>query len=99
LLSSTASGYLQSQHKHKEQQYDSTGQNKQKTTTKNQFRLLTLKQEFLKASVHLQSVFAVETHLAEGQWLEEQLKMLKLPMFRVGHQKADRLFRGQRGNI
>jgi hypothetical protein len=25
-----------------------------------------------------------ETHLAEGQWLEEQLNVVKLRMFRVG---------------
>jgi hypothetical protein len=32
VLSSTANGQLQSQHKYKQQQYDSTGQNKQETT-------------------------------------------------------------------
>jgi hypothetical protein len=48
--------------------------------------LLTLKHEFLKISVGLQTEFAVETHLAEGQWLGEQVKMLKLRMFRVGTQ-------------
>jgi hypothetical protein len=37
----------------------------------NQFRLLTLKQEFLEISVCSQTAFAVETHLAGGQWLEE----------------------------
>jgi hypothetical protein len=28
----------------------------------------------------------VETHPAEGQWLEEQMNMVKLPMYRVGTQ-------------
>jgi hypothetical protein len=27
---------------------------------------------------------AAETHLAEGQWLKEQLNVVKLRMFRVG---------------
>jgi hypothetical protein len=36
--------------------------------------LLTLKQEFIKISVNLQTAFAVKTHLAEGQSLEEQLE-------------------------
>jgi hypothetical protein len=40
--------------------------------------------EFLKISVDLQTEFAAETHRAEGQWLEEQLSMVKLRMFRVG---------------
>jgi hypothetical protein len=50
----------------------------------NQFRLLILKQVFLKKSVSLQTAFAAETRLAEGQWLEEPVDMLKLWMFRVG---------------
>jgi hypothetical protein len=50
----------------------------------NQFKLLTLRQEFLKISLSLPTAFAVETHLAEVQWLEEQVNKLKLPMFRVG---------------
>jgi hypothetical protein len=53
---------------------------------------LILKQEFLKMSVSLQTAFAVETHLAEGQWLEEQVTMLKLGT-------DCRSFRGPRGNI
>jgi hypothetical protein len=28
----------------------------------------------------------VETQLAEGQWLEEQVNLVKLPMYRVGTQ-------------
>jgi hypothetical protein len=41
----------------------------------NQFRLLTLKQESLKMSVSLYTAFAIETYLAEGQWLEEQVNI------------------------
>jgi hypothetical protein len=37
-----------------------------------------------KISVDSQTAFAAETHLAEGLWLEEQLKVVKLRMFRVG---------------
>jgi hypothetical protein len=46
--------------------------------------LFTLKHDLLKVYVHLQTAFAAETHLAEGQWLKEQLNMVKLCMFRVG---------------
>jgi hypothetical protein len=49
-----------------------------------QLRLSTLKNDLLKISVHLQTAFAAETHLAEGQWLKEQLNVVKLRMFRVG---------------
>jgi hypothetical protein len=48
--------------------YDITDQNKR--NNENQFRLLTLKHEFLEMSVKLKAAFADETHLAEGQWLE-----------------------------
>jgi hypothetical protein len=44
-----------------------------------EFRLLTFKQEFIKISVSLRTAFEVEPHLAEGQWLEKQMNMLKLP--------------------
>jgi hypothetical protein len=47
-------------------------------------RLFTLKREFLKISVNFQTALAAETHLAEGKWLEEQLNVVKLRMFRVG---------------
>jgi hypothetical protein len=43
-----------------------------------------LKHDLLKISVDLQTAFAADTHLAEGQWLKEQLNMVKLRMFRVG---------------
>jgi hypothetical protein len=34
--------------------------------------------------VRLQTVFAAETHLAEGQRLEEHVNVVKLRMFLVG---------------
>jgi hypothetical protein len=49
-----------------------------------QLRLFKLKLNLPKISVHLQTAFAAETHLAEGQWLKEQLNVVKLRMFRVG---------------
>jgi hypothetical protein len=48
-----------------------------------QLRLFIFKREFLKISVDLRTALAAETHLAEGQWLEEQLNMVKLRMFRA----------------
>jgi hypothetical protein len=45
---------------------------------------ITLKHDVLKISVELQAAFAPGTHLAEGQWLKEQLNVVKLRMFRVG---------------
>jgi hypothetical protein len=59
-------------------------QNKHKNNKMNHLRLFTLKYDLLKISVYLQTAFAAETHLAEGQWLQEQLNVLKLRMFRVG---------------
>jgi hypothetical protein len=56
-------------------------QNKQKME---HLRLFTLKYDLLKISVDLLTAFAAETHLAEGQWLKEQLNVVKLRMFRVG---------------
>jgi hypothetical protein len=67
VLSSTANGQLLSQNEYEQQQYDSTGQNKRNNKKKNQFKLLTLELEFLHISLSLQTAFAVETHLAEGQ--------------------------------
>jgi hypothetical protein len=49
-----------------------------------QLRLFTLKHELLKISIKLQTSFAADTYLAEGQWLMEQLNVLKLCMFRLG---------------
>jgi hypothetical protein len=47
-------------------------------------RLFKLKHGLLKISVDLQTALAADTHLAERQWLKEQLNMLKLRMFRLG---------------
>jgi hypothetical protein len=47
-------------------------------------RLFKLKHDLLKISLDLQTAFAADTHLAEGQWLKEQLNVAKLRMFRVG---------------
>jgi hypothetical protein len=46
-----------------------------------QLRVFTLKYDLLKLSVDLQIAFAAETHLAEGQWLKEQLNVVVLRMF------------------
>jgi hypothetical protein len=72
MLNSTANGQLQNQHECK-QQYDSTGQNKQETTTKKQRKI---NQTRVTRNI---CKFAVET-----QRLEEQVNLLKLRMFRVG---------------
>jgi hypothetical protein len=42
--------------------------------------LFIFKPEFLKISVVLQTAFAPETRLAEGQWLEEEYKMVNFRM-------------------
>jgi hypothetical protein len=41
-----------------------------------QLRLFTLQYDLLKISVDLQTAFAAETHLAEGQRLKEQLNVV-----------------------
>jgi hypothetical protein len=46
--------------------------------------LFVFERKFLKISVDLQTALAAETHLAEGQWLEEQLNIVKLRMLRSG---------------
>jgi hypothetical protein len=56
VLSSSDSGQLHNQREYIQHQYDSTEQNKNKQQNKQkmyQFRLLTLKEEFLKISVSL----------------------------------------------
>jgi hypothetical protein len=40
--------------------------------------ILTLKQEFLKIYASLQTAFAAAAHLADGQWVQNQVNMLKL---------------------
>jgi hypothetical protein len=49
-----------------------------------QIRIFKLKHDLLKISIDLQTAFAADTHLAEGQWLKEQVNVVKLRMFRVG---------------
>jgi hypothetical protein len=49
-----------------------------------QLRYFKLKHDLLKIYLNLQTAFAADTHLAEGQWLKEQLNVVKLCMFRVG---------------
>jgi DNA topoisomerase IB len=85
--SSTASGRLQSQHKYKQQQYVEHKKKQTKQGKINHFRLLRFKQEFLKITASLQTASAVATHQSQGQWLEEQVNMLKLRMFRVGNRR------------
>jgi hypothetical protein len=48
-----------------------------------QLRLYKLKHDLLKISVDLQTAFAAETHLVEGQRPKELLKLVKLRMFRI----------------
>jgi hypothetical protein len=88
VLKSTANGQLQSQHEYKQQQYDNTGQktkNKNKKIKKSKSAKAILTQTRLTKNIYrLQTALAAETHLAEGQWLKEQLNVVKLCMFRVG---------------
>jgi hypothetical protein len=49
-----------------------------------QLRLLKFEHDLLKISIYLRTEFAADTHLAEGQWLKEQLNVVKLGLFRVG---------------
>jgi hypothetical protein len=63
---------------------DKTNQKTREQRKMYQLRLFKLKHDLLKISVGLQTAFAPDTHLAEGQWLKEQLNMVKLCMFRVG---------------
>jgi hypothetical protein len=62
--------------------------NKKRNTRKqrkvNQRRLFKLKRDLLKIFINLQTALAADTHLADGQWLTEQLNVVKLRMFRVG---------------
>jgi hypothetical protein len=65
-----------------------TQQNNNKRKTKqrrmDQLRLFTLKYDLLKIYLDLQTASVADTHLATGQWLKEQLNVVKLRMFRVG---------------
>jgi hypothetical protein len=62
-----------------------TTQDKKNTQRKvNQLRIFKLKHDLLKISIDLLTALAADTHLAKGQWLKEQLNVVKLRMFRVG---------------
>jgi hypothetical protein len=63
--------------------YNRNKGNKEQNKRRNQLRLFTLKREFLKISPHSQTALGAETHRAEEQWLEEQLNVVKLRMFRL----------------
>jgi hypothetical protein len=63
---------------------DITNRKTTKQREVDQVRLFKLKHGLLKLSVDLRTAFSADTHLAKGQWLKEQLKVLKLRMFRVG---------------
>jgi hypothetical protein len=58
--------------------------NKQTNKKVVQLRPFKLKHDLLKISIDVQTALAADTHLAEGQWLKEQLNVVKLRMFRVG---------------
>jgi hypothetical protein len=79
VLNSTANGHTVS----------TSTNNRNKTTKKkqrkmDQLRLFKVKHDSLKIYEDLQTAFAADTHLAEGQWLKEQLNVVKLRMFQVG---------------
>jgi hypothetical protein len=75
-----------------------TKRKKQQKTRKNGSRkAFTLKHELLKISVNLQTAFAEEPRLAEGKWLQEQLKVVKLRYVPSRNTNAD-CFEG-RGTI
>jgi hypothetical protein len=61
VLSSTANSQLQSQHKYNQQQYDSTGENKQETTKKKHKKQRKMYPFWL---LSLHTAFVVEIHLA-----------------------------------
>jgi hypothetical protein len=83
VLNSTANGQLQSQHE-KNNSNKTTQDKTTKQTKMDHLRLFKLKHDLLKITVDLQTAFAADTHLAEGQWLKEQLTVVKLRMFRAG---------------
>jgi hypothetical protein len=58
---------------HRTIQTKTTTKERRKQQKMDHLRLFTLKYDLLKISVDLQTAFAAETHLAEGQWLKEQL--------------------------
>jgi hypothetical protein len=66
---------------------NSHNETRQKKRKNDQSRLFKRKYEFLNISTNLRTEFAVRTHLAVGQWLEEQLNVEKFRMFRVETRK------------
>jgi hypothetical protein len=58
-------------------------ENTQKQRKSNKLRLSIFKPDFRIISVDIQTLFAAETHRAKEPWLEEQMNMLKLLIFRV----------------
>jgi hypothetical protein len=52
-----------------------------------QANLFKLKYNLLKISINSQTEFAATTHLAVGQWAEEQLNLDNFRMFREGTRK------------
>jgi hypothetical protein len=66
---------------------DKTNKKYKKTKNMDQLRPFKLKHDLPKISIDLQTAFAEDTNLAEGQWLKEQLNVVKLHMFRVRTQR------------
>jgi hypothetical protein len=104
VLSSTANGQLESARiqttairQHRTKTTKTTTKETTKQRKMDQLRLFKLKYDLLKISVDLQTAFAAETHLTEGQWLKEQLNVVKLRMFRVGTRMPT--VSGTEGNI
>jgi hypothetical protein len=80
LQCSTASDHLQSQYEHKQQhKWDNAERITQKRKI-DQLKWFTFKHELLNTSAPLQTAFVSVTHLTAGQWLEEQVNMVKLLM-------------------
>jgi post-segregation antitoxin (ccd killing protein) len=73
VLSSTASGWLRSQHKYKKTAIRHKRKKQAKTRKLNQLLLFTFKRKFIEISVDLQTALAAEANEAEGQWLEESV--------------------------
>jgi hypothetical protein len=57
---------------------------KNTTNTKiDELKLFTIKHELLQIYVGLQTAFAAETHVVEGDWLEEHVNVVKLLMLHI----------------
>jgi hypothetical protein len=50
----------------------------------NRLKLFKFKHKFVRISIGSQTALAAEAHSAEGQWLQEQLNIEKLRVFRAG---------------